>query len=458
MKTCDLCSINDTRVSCYVANVNCNARATCVLSCGHEAKWMCGKDADPRTDAHFTCRACLLPRWRHAVDDTPDEARGSQFLRSVHEHIQSSLIQCKLLDEQNFTSQTVVKPFITARKKILKTYLDYVVSHETVSILEPPSPFGFIDGMANYHIVFLQLKYKDEKTKKVIIDDEKSLKAINQRFVNRDGTIMGQGIKLALFQGGSTLERLSDEGGIVKLCLGVAFAHREDPRNEPFRTSNAAKDKKNSNSKAILRMGDGYDFISIVPAHRTTKALAEHVYWEAGSVVPIGVYTLQVKSQCMICGDHFSRTEGFFCGARHFVCWKQCFEQYVKSASAPDAINRSVDAEGNLICPGCHDAYDPHRIALNGPPKALDALIGLKMKIQSEKRGKVITCTFCGLQYDLVVVCSERGSGRRVESVEARARAHSAVVDERPASALYLQGHHREHSLSALPPMQGCLR
>ena len=61
-RVCIKCNVNQVASECYQPAVECNAQATVLLECSHEAHWTCGSDPDPRTNPH-SCHACIFPKW-----------------------------------------------------------------------------------------------------------------------------------------------------------------------------------------------------------------------------------------------------------------------------------------------------------------------------------------------------------------------------------------------------------
>ena len=91
------------------------------------------------------------------------------------------------------------------------------------------------------------------------------------------------------------------------------------------------------------------------------------------------------RCRCVMCAELFSENDGISCGNGHFVCWNECFDPYVQSASQPGAIGRSVSKHGHLKCPGvgCDEEYNLMKVASvvensDGPQHIFDALLGLR--------------------------------------------------------------------------------
>jgi hypothetical protein len=83
-------------------------------------------------------------------------------------------------------------------------------------------------------------------------------------------------------------------------------------------------------------------------AEVTDAAVADRVYWGAGSVLPLCLVNL-AAALCPICLEVYSNQEGMRCGGKHFVCWG-CLKDLIQKASEPDASARLIDKHGNLKC------------------------------------------------------------------------------------------------------------
>jgi hypothetical protein len=383
MKLCLMCGINATKIYCYETNARCASQVTIELACGHSVRWKCGVDADPREISEYLCRGCVLPDWERSLNmPPPTDIAKDMFMLDMNGKIQTLLSECDALENLNFPVN--LGSFMKARMASLTAFYDCMKLDEACEIRGSPPGFGSLEDLSNYHIVFIECRIKD-KTGKVIINDEKRLKEIARRFSDGEGTIMGMGHRLPLLTSASVFEKLPGEDGRVKVCIGVAFAYREYHSTTPFRVGNAEKDKHKANQRAAQLLKKGYDFVAIDSSKCKIPAIDEHVYWQAGSVIPLCLVTLRVKVDCKLCLDSFSRAEGVFCSQAHFLCL-DCFDEYVKSAQAPDAIHKLLDSEGNLKCPECRESYNPTRIAIQNP-SALEPLMALRLKLHSEMKG-----------------------------------------------------------------------
>ena len=120
----------------------------------------------------------------------------------------------------------------------------------------------------------------------------------------------------------------------------------------------------------------------------TIQAVDERVYWHPDSAMPVAAVTLRLHVTCEICRDHFVEEEGIRCGNKHFVCWRECFDGYVRSAGEADGVSRCLDKEGNLRCPGekCSESFDVALAArCHAPVRVLEALARLRTDITLQR-------------------------------------------------------------------------
>ena len=83
-------------------------------------------------------------------------------------------------------------------------------------------------------------------------------------------------------------------------------------------------------------MKNGYDCVDALGGGRAPDGppVARRIYWGPGALVPMGVLSVKLHVPCGICGDSFTESEGFFCANKHFICWENCFDAYVKSGAS----------------------------------------------------------------------------------------------------------------------------
>lgn len=83
-----------------------------------------------------------------------------------------------------------------------------------------------------------------------------------------------------------------------------------------------------------------------------------------GTKEPLKLLEKDVKKkefiQCSICMDSFvdSIANGAICPNHHFICWENCFPNYINSAKCPDSMKSYIDEDGHLTCPDCKIGYD----------------------------------------------------------------------------------------------------
>eukprot|EP01040_Poterioochromonas_malhamensis_P006951 gene6951-7499_t len=75
---------------------------------------------------------------------------------------------------------------------------------------------------------------------------------------------------------------------------------------------------------------------------------------------PMKVANTKQFIQCSICMDSFvdSIANGAICPHHHFICWENCFPNYITSAKCPDSMKSYIDEDGHLTCPDCKIGYD----------------------------------------------------------------------------------------------------
>ena len=209
-----------------------------------------------------------------------------------------------------------------------------------------------------------------------------TIQHLTSKLCEPSDTLYGRGIKLCHLTDSSQLAQLKHEttDGALRIIFGVAYCHKKLQNVQPFAaTFYNEKDKQKSTKLSKDYQNQGYDCVS---SDLTTH---ETVYWTAGSVYPVCCMDMKLHVPCSICGEFFKFDEGFFCSKKHFICWKECFGAYVKSAGEPGAMGQYLDAYGNLRCPECKESYNLQAVAINGPPNAFQDLMDLKTKIAKDK-------------------------------------------------------------------------
>lgn len=386
MKLCSICDLNQVKACCYESSAKCGKQCTATLPCGHTVSWTCAPGADPRLSPDFKCVGCVIPLWEQSLSqDLPAPLHCEAFLEDMRSKISDIMREYEI--EYALPIETSLNKFLKSRQTVLKKFCDQM-RLGNAEVRDPPAVFGSLEDLAHYDLVFISARVKDKKGQ-MIPNDTETVRRLSQFLTNRDGTIMGMGARLMLLSDASVLENLDDEDGRIKVSVGIAFAYHQYPSNIPFRVTNEKSANKKSNELAVKYMEQGYDHVSIHPDKLIKKGIFEKVYWQPGAVIPLSILCLKVKSICCICGESESRNDGYMCNQSHFVCFG-CFKDYAQSASADDAIARCVDAEGNLRCPNCSEAYDLYRVASRVPPDVLQSIADLKFTIKSNSKGKAI--------------------------------------------------------------------
>ena len=128
----------------------------------------------------------------------------------------------------------------------------------------------------------------------------------------------------------------------------------------------------------------GFDCKSTSPPDSSLK---QFVYWEPGSCITLSSVTLQICSMCIICMDYQPVGHGFSCSKKHFQCW-ECFAEFVKQASEPDSVGKTINEKGNLLCPDtkCNNEITLHDVAKeNVPEKIFESLKQLTTDFKIKK-------------------------------------------------------------------------
>lgn len=194
--------------------------------------------------------------------------------------------------------------------------------------------------------------------------DDGSKKA--PRFYEGQRTEYGNGHRLFLLNASNLRKVKPAEDGLVHVCAGVAFRHRCLVDRPPF-SLNIALNKNASKANAMLNVqkSAGFDCVDVqLTAAAPAKTISSRVYWQLGSALPLLTLAVKLHVPCVLCQEPFTDTAGLCCSnkEKHFICWDCCFN-YAKSAMQPARIGRSVDKEGNLICPLCKDCYHLQSVA-----------------------------------------------------------------------------------------------
>ena len=394
MKVCSICDINKVSAYCYESSARCDKECSAVLACGHSVRWKCARDIDPRLSSEFRCLGCILPPWERALtQDLPSPPQCEAFLKDMRSRASDVSREFQVEYVLPIDAEDLVNKFFKTRQSILKKYCDQM-KLRAVEVRDPPAIFGSLEDLSNYRLVFNTAKLKDKKGE-LIPNNSETIKRLSRFLTSRDGTIMGMGSRLMDLSDGSVLGKLNDEDGMIKICVGAAFAFNKFPSDTPFRVVNDKSANKKSNELAVKHMAMGFDHVSVRPEKCTKEGIPEHVYWHPDTVIPLSILCLKVKAICCICGESTERNEGYMCSQSHFLCWT-CFREYATNATAEGAIARSVDSQGNLRCPECVESYDLYRVASKVPPSVLETITDLKLKVMSNSKGESCLLGFLG--------------------------------------------------------------
>lgn len=240
-----------------------------------------------------------------------------------------------------------LKKLYDSRISILNRYFD-LMRNGHASHCPPPAKLNDPRDLdENYDIVF---KTVGKKNSNVTISAQSSK--------------YGNGANVPTLTRGALESIHSQENGCISISIGAAFRFRTHEYMPPFVASNKPRDATLANKEMKKLQAMGFDSIEVEEDGR------RKIYWQAGSVVTIATALVRVHHLCIICGDDFPESKGFFCSKKHFKCWN-CLVGYVVNAAAPGAIQRSTDAEGNPKCAECDEVYSLQDIAKANAPESL---------------------------------------------------------------------------------------
>jgi hypothetical protein len=114
-----------------------------------------------------------------------------------------------------------------------------------------------------------------------------------------------------------------------------------------------------SNKTRESFISKGFDSVEI-PQHNLANSVdidedLDIVYWTPNTVIPISLIKISMNVDCSICLESFPKDikYGITCHNNHFLCWDNCFSNYLNSSKEVDTIQRNLDQNGCLRCPGC---------------------------------------------------------------------------------------------------------
>ena len=397
-KLCGKCGVNKKAVACSKDNIECASRVTATLTCGHKSSWTCGSDSDPRDRSPLECcKACVFPLWDACINEGKPEDRSLtvDFAKSVQDRVYN-FIEQKFYEIGQKYSQFDFMPILlddvckhaNARTRIMQNFKE-AMSKDRVQLSLPPvelSQNHFVEE--HYDVVIAPIDRFG-----------KDLKTMKQNFLNNTATIYGRGARFGLLSEDNVKAMKLSADGEISLCVGVAFRLRVLRDASPFipninfqgKNGNNLRKKADEEANAKVRMmqDQGFDCVDwMVQKVGKNTFTGDRVYWQAGAVVPVGKVSVKLQYQCVVCQDYYLLKDGLRCASSHFLCWENCFFEYIKAAMEPGAIGRCVDKNGNLTCPGCKDAtpYSLEMIsASRGPPEALEAVADLRTRILSQR-------------------------------------------------------------------------
>lgn len=378
-KQCVTCRVNIKTVECFRQDVLCRQEATAELPCGHSATWVCGSETDPRANPDAACVACIFPLWEAALQKEPvQQPKNDTLVDDLRKHALNALPASAVVRRRLDFKVTDTAALQDARQVVVRAYHDVLResldnNSPTADIRRPPE----LADVSNFDVVFKVLASR-------VASQSPQMSTLQKSTFSSAFTLYGDGVELGLLSSANLAAYPASSDGYLYICMGVAFRHRALEDSPPFRVkgSKGSKVKKAVLKTVSKHRGKGIDFvISKTPGDAKTivevpQIEESRIYWVNGATLPLSILTLQLHNQCMICMDHVAADGGCTCCTdatlQHFTCWG-CFMELVKSAQAPDATRRTVDAEGNLKCPdpSCSMVYGLHQVAVQASEEVL---------------------------------------------------------------------------------------
>eukprot|EP01034_Spumella_vulgaris_P022513 gene22513-28642_t len=384
VKECGVCKINEVSVPCSQSNVECRSQVWVPLDCGHLSNWVCGMHADPRTSGEL-CRGCVVPEWDACIESEPTQAELNAFCKNsvdgakacvpeLYERVNERLVRLDLGAHQE------------ARVKMHKIQRDLMVNDQSSPVVAAPGQFGS-DFAENYNFVFVSvrdLQGPNVRNPVVSLNNKNLMQIVQTYFWQPQDTPYGRGVTVTPLTAENLRRVPLNENGTVSVCICAAHFNKELSGVAPFDTTNNSKGRQRANRTASQYMWSGF---SCVNAKRQ-NGLDQQIYWTPNAVVPLLLLELKMPEICTVCAEPFTKTEGFCCGNGHFMCWAECFDKYVTSASEAGAIQGYCNAAGDLLCPDprCKVPYNLQKVAhAGGPPHVFKALMDLQFNVRSAK-------------------------------------------------------------------------
>lgn len=413
---CQICLINKVQIKCHqrTERVECKKQVTSLLpNCSHEVTWICGTDVDPRENTSYRCHRCIIPMWREYVETIKSLKAKENSVKSLIS-ILTQQFNTKLQEELEI--QDIIKiinhdeltqsRFIASQISIIESFVR-VLSKLGQHIPNPPaSPIiskaaissatalvseikvdETINLLDNYHIVYTVItKTEGDKQKKKGKDQPNQPEMeSNWTFAHQDSSY-GRGYSIKRYEKPSDLDYLkTDEDGSICIVFGLANYQRVLPNMTELAIGKGSMNRANQKVKEY--QNQGYDCLS---KPRVDLQAKEMVYWTNGSVIPILSCRIKLKVQCGICFDSFIPIETICCTDQHYLC-HDCCGSFIKAAKENDSVGKSVDTEGNLLCPkqNCKQHFDLFNIAKviagDRQKEIHDLLMELKLTIFKRK-------------------------------------------------------------------------
>lgn len=393
-KTCSVCHINVAAVQCHKKMVCCESLVTEDLPCGHPISWICGDD-DPRERLdEEPCLFCLRENWKNAharaislrnqitsvaepsskkTDQTNLPGKGAGGAATVNA---PSLDMAALLSNLKTRARAALPPSsvkgcleieLCSAERLVQAYLDILTCHidlfsqalandsrEGIFCREPPQ---LSDSVDSYDIVYSVASEK--------VSPEQCFKCVDTQY--------GYGAHVSALSTESLVEQCAHRtgGGAITIYVGAALRHQALQGVDPFRLDKETIKNKYKKKKALRTaferaakkarkvmmqyIAAGFDH-----AYRNQGRMDERVYWIPGSIFPLLKLDVQLYRTCGIClDDTVLPARGWYCPRDHFLC-RECFNMHVEQARTPGALKRTVDGDGNVLCPheGCDSKFE----------------------------------------------------------------------------------------------------
>ncbi|KAJ8602190.1 hypothetical protein CTAYLR_003526 [Chrysophaeum taylorii] len=414
-KPCTICGINTVKGEiCCKEKIECNRDVVWTRPCGHEVRWCCGGEDDPRETGE-SCLVCVHGEWLEALESSKRlesqlqqqqqyraaarNDKGEQLAAAAEGRAVPQQQQVSVSIEEELRSRVerllppscVVENMVVASReikyagvvrgyqKILNGYCDLlakaVENEDTMNLLvcSPPHP----NNADSYDIVFRRVQ--SDRTS----FDSRGLA----------DTPFGSGIRATLLTAEEIAACPRADDGTTSVAVAAALRHRPLENTPAFinmNNKNNRKHKKKVNKMKQERITAGFDYV--VPPKKPNA----RIYWIPDTVVPLCTLRLRQHVDCGVCLDKFKQSDGCRCArGEHFTCWP-CLYEHAKVALQGNALKRTL-IEGDLCCPGdgCDASYDLQNVALQANAAgeanreacraAFSAIHSLKLKAHEDR-------------------------------------------------------------------------